>query len=190
MFCVSPGIRSLLATLITFLVNTSWSTPTTDADGALDFVSGLRLHLRFGSAISGLRAVRSTLTGPQLCWLRYLGLHLAWFAPSPFKVYTYRGPRLFWSLLFCVSSGLRYPTLIMFLVNTSLSMPTTDADGALGFVAGLHLHLHCRSAISGLCALRSTLTVLDSVGLQRSEPLDPILEHSAQAPSLRAWPRP
>ena len=54
MFCVSPGIRSLLATLITFLVNTSWSTPTTDADGALDFVSGLHLQLRFGSAISGL----------------------------------------------------------------------------------------------------------------------------------------
>ena len=92
-----------LATLITFLVNTSWSTPTTDADGALDFVSGLRLHLRFGSAISGLRAVRSTLTGPQLCWLRCLGLHLAWVCTISFQ-----GLHISWSTPVLVSPVLRF----------------------------------------------------------------------------------
>ena len=93
--------------------------------------------------VSDLQFLVYVQCGPHLLAHNYvgfatldLGLLLAWFAPSPFKVYTYRGPRLFWSLLFCVSSGLRYPTLIMFLINTSLSMPTTDADGALDFVSG------------------------------------------------------
>ena len=96
---------------------------------------------------------------PMVLWTSFLAFVCTYVSDLQFLVYVQCGPHLLahnyvgFATLVYTWPGLHHllSRLFMFLVNTSWSMPTTDADGALDFVSGLHLHLHFRSAISGIC---------------------------------------